>query len=89
MTPKHIAAPRPQGHFNHLLKFVATKTDRVNYTMMEDILEGEQVLTGTFSLNGYPHCHHILFRCYSGLQQESLYSKVSIGHCTHPHMLHD
>jgi hypothetical protein len=26
----------------------------VNYTTMEDISEGEQVLTGTFSLNGYP-----------------------------------
>jgi hypothetical protein len=31
-----------------------TKTSRVNYTTMEDILEGEQILVGTFSLNGYP-----------------------------------
>jgi hypothetical protein len=31
-----------------------TKTGRVNYTTMEDIPEGEQVLAGTFSLNGYP-----------------------------------
>jgi hypothetical protein len=31
-----------------------TKTGRVNYTTMEDIPEGEQVLMGTFSLNGYP-----------------------------------
>jgi hypothetical protein len=30
------------------------KTSRVNYTTMKDIPEGEQVLTGTFSLNGYP-----------------------------------
>jgi hypothetical protein len=30
------------------------KTGRLNYTAMEDIPEGEQVLTGTFSLNGYP-----------------------------------
>jgi hypothetical protein len=30
------------------------KTGRINYTAMEDILEGEQVLTGMFSLNGYP-----------------------------------
>jgi hypothetical protein len=30
------------------------KTGRVNYTTMEDIPEGEQVLVGTFSLNGYP-----------------------------------
>jgi hypothetical protein len=26
----------------------------VNYTAMEDIPKVEQVLTGTFSLNGYP-----------------------------------
>jgi hypothetical protein len=30
------------------------KTSRVNYTIMEDIPESEQVLTGTFSLNRYP-----------------------------------
>jgi hypothetical protein len=30
------------------------KTGRLNYTAMEDIPEGAQVLTGTFSLNGYP-----------------------------------
>jgi hypothetical protein len=30
------------------------KTDRVNYTTMEDIPEGEQVLAGMFSLNGCP-----------------------------------
>jgi hypothetical protein len=30
------------------------KTGRVNYTTLEDIPEGEQVLAGTFSLNGYP-----------------------------------
>jgi hypothetical protein len=30
------------------------KTVRVNYTAMEDIPEGEQVLVGMFSLNGYP-----------------------------------
>jgi hypothetical protein len=35
-------------------KVAIAKTGRVNYTTMEDILEGEQVLTGTFSLNGYP-----------------------------------
>jgi hypothetical protein len=29
------------------------KTYRVNYTTMEDILEGEPVLTGMFSLNGH------------------------------------
>jgi hypothetical protein len=30
------------------------KADHVNYTTMEDIPEGEQVLTGMFSLNGHP-----------------------------------
>jgi hypothetical protein len=30
------------------------KTGHVNYTTMEDIPKGEQVLTCTFSLNGYP-----------------------------------
>jgi hypothetical protein len=29
------------------------KTDRVNYTTMEDIPEGEQVFAGMFSLNWY------------------------------------
>jgi hypothetical protein len=47
-----------QGHVTHpprgLLKVAFPKTGRVNYTTMEDIPEGEQVLTGTFSLNGYP-----------------------------------
>jgi hypothetical protein len=33
---------------------VAVKTGRINYTTLEDISEGEQVLAGTFSLNGYP-----------------------------------
>jgi hypothetical protein len=30
------------------------RTGRINYTTMEDIPEGEQVLTSTFSLNEYP-----------------------------------
>jgi hypothetical protein len=30
------------------------KTSRVNYTTLEDVPEGEQVLAGTFSLNGHP-----------------------------------
>jgi hypothetical protein len=32
---------------------VVVKTDRVNYTTMEDISEGEPVLAGTFFLNGH------------------------------------
>jgi predicted aspartyl protease len=30
------------------------KTGHVNYTTMEDVIEGEQVLTGMFSLNEHP-----------------------------------
>jgi hypothetical protein len=33
---------------------VVAKTSHVNYTTMEDIPEGEQVLAGMFSLNGHP-----------------------------------
>jgi hypothetical protein len=51
---RQIDAPYPQGHSNHLLRVVAAKTDQVNYTTMEAIQEGEQVLAATFSLNGYP-----------------------------------
>jgi hypothetical protein len=54
-TPKKNAT---QGHITHPprgpLKVAVAKTGRVNYTTMEDILKGEQVLVGTFSLNGYP-----------------------------------
>jgi predicted aspartyl protease len=46
------------GHISHplhgQLKVVVTKTCRVNYTSMEDIPEGKQVLMGTFSLNRCP-----------------------------------
>jgi hypothetical protein len=35
-------------------KVAVAKTGHVNYTTMEDIPEGEQVLMGTFSLNGHP-----------------------------------
>jgi hypothetical protein len=37
-------------------KVASTKTGRVNYTTLEDVTKGEQVLTGMFSLNG----HHIV-----------------------------
>jgi hypothetical protein len=53
-TPKKNAT---QGHITHPPrgppKVAVAKTDRVNYTTMEDIPDGEQVLTGAFSLNGY------------------------------------
>jgi hypothetical protein len=48
----------PQGHVTPPpcgpQKVAAAKTGRVNYTTMEDIPEGEQVLAGTFSLNRHP-----------------------------------
>jgi hypothetical protein len=47
-----------QGHITHPprgpQKVAIAKTSCINYTIMEDIPEGEQVLVGTFSLNGYP-----------------------------------
>jgi hypothetical protein len=47
-----------QGHVTHPPrgppKVAIAKTGRINYTTMEDIPEGEQVLMDTFSLNGYP-----------------------------------
>jgi hypothetical protein len=46
-----------QGHVTHPphgpQKVAIAKTGHVNYTAMEDILEGEPVLTGMFSLNGH------------------------------------
>jgi hypothetical protein len=47
-TSGHITHP-PRGPPN----VAVAKTDRVHYTTMEDISEGEQVLTSTFSLNGH------------------------------------
>jgi hypothetical protein len=35
-------------------KVAVVKTGHINYTTMEDIPEGEQVLAGMFSLNGHP-----------------------------------
>jgi hypothetical protein len=52
-APKKTAA---QGHVTHPPhgpeKVTIAKTGHVNYSTMEDIPEGEQVLAGTFSLNG-------------------------------------
>jgi hypothetical protein len=54
MEPRQCDAPRLQSHPNHPLRAIATKTGRVNYTIVEAIPEGEQVLTGTYSLGGRP-----------------------------------
>jgi hypothetical protein len=35
-------------------RVAVAKTGRINYSTVEDIPEGKQVLTGTFSLNGHP-----------------------------------
>jgi hypothetical protein len=47
-----------QGHVTHPprgpQKVSIMKTTHVNYTTMEDVPEGEQVLAGMFSLNGPP-----------------------------------
>jgi hypothetical protein len=48
-TQGHITPP-PRGP----PKVAVVKTGRVNYTTLEDVPEGEQVLAGMFSLNGYP-----------------------------------
>jgi hypothetical protein len=53
-TLRQSDAPRLQSHPNHPPRAIAAKTERVNYTTMEAIPEGEQVLTGTFSLGGCP-----------------------------------
>jgi hypothetical protein len=54
-APKKTAM---QGHVTHPprgpQKVAVAKTGCVNYTTIEDIPEGEQVLVGTFSLNGHP-----------------------------------
>jgi hypothetical protein len=54
----HAEETAAQGHITRLSrgsqKVAIAKTGRVNYTTIEDIPKGEQVLTGTFSLNGYP-----------------------------------
>jgi hypothetical protein len=54
-TPKENTT---QGHVTHPprgpQKVAIVKTGHVNYTTVMDILVGEQVLTGMFSLNGCP-----------------------------------
>jgi hypothetical protein len=54
-TPKKNAT---QGHITHpphgSQKVAVAKTSDINYTTLEDIPEGEQVIVGMFSLNGHP-----------------------------------
>jgi hypothetical protein len=54
-APKKTAT---QGHVNPPprgpQKVAVAKTGHINYTTLEDIPEGDQVLTGTFSLSRHP-----------------------------------
>jgi hypothetical protein len=52
-TPRQIDVPRLPSHSIHPSRVITVRTGRVNYTSMADILEGESVLTCTFSLMGY------------------------------------
>jgi hypothetical protein len=54
MAPRQSDTPLLQSHPNHPPRAITAKTGRVNYTTMEAIPEGEQVLAGTFSLGGCP-----------------------------------
>jgi hypothetical protein len=49
-TPQGHITPPPRGP----PKVAIAKTGHVNYTTLEDVPEGEQVLAGMFSLNGHP-----------------------------------
>jgi hypothetical protein len=69
----HVTPP-PHGP----QKVAVAKAGHINYTTMEDIPEGEQVLTGTFSLNRHPTT--VLFD--SGASQDFI-SKA----CTQRHQL--
>jgi hypothetical protein len=53
-----MTTPPPRGP----PKVAVTKTGRINYTTLEDVPEGKQVLASMFSLNGRP----IVVLFYSG-----------------------
>jgi hypothetical protein len=84
--PRQIDAPRLPSYSNRPSRVIAAKTGRVNYTTMEAIVEGEQVLTCTFSLNGRPivilfdsgATHDFISKAYT--QKHHL----PIAHTTHP-----
>jgi predicted aspartyl protease len=68
---------------------VVAKTGHVNYTTMEDIPEGKQVFTGTFSLNGHPviilfdsgASHDFISKAYTQKHQ------LAIEHMLTPYMV--
>jgi hypothetical protein len=81
------------GHVTHPprvpQKVTAAKTGRVNYTTLEDVPKGEQVLAGMFSLNGHP----IVVLFYSGATHNFIsktYTKsrqLTITHLSTPYMI--
>jgi hypothetical protein len=73
VTQGHVTPP-PRVPKN----VVVVNTGHVNYTTMEDIPEGEQVLAGTFSLNG----HLVIILFDSGVSHDFI-SKA----CTQKHQL--
>jgi hypothetical protein len=89
-TPKKNAT---QDHVTHpprgLQKVVVSKTDRINYTTMEDVPEGEQILVSMFSLNGHP----IVVLFYSGVTQHFISKactkscRLIITHLSTPYMI--
>jgi hypothetical protein len=82
-----------QGHVTHPprgpQKVAIAKTGRVNYTTMEDIHEGEQVLAGTFSLNRHP----TTILCDSGASHDFINKtctqkhQLVIEHIITPHLI--
>jgi hypothetical protein len=88
-APKKIVA---QGHITPPRgppKVAAAKTSRVNYTTLEDVAEGEQVLAGMFSLNGHP----IVVLFYSGATHNFINMactksrRLTITHLSTPYMI--
>jgi hypothetical protein len=89
-TPKKNAT---QGHITHpphgSQKVAVAKTARINYTTMEDVLEGEQVLASMFSLKGHP----IVVLFYSGATHNFISKActkscwLTIAHLSTPYMI--
>jgi hypothetical protein len=89
-APKKTPA---QGHVTppprDLPKVAVAKTGRVNYTTLEDVPEGEQVLTGMFSLNEHP----IVVLFHSGATHNFISMactksrRLTITHLSTPYMI--